>query len=189
MGKWSQKKEIANGRRQEKHLFYLKSAAKQCIISVLKTRSKNTSLLTKQRNFNRRIVVRYFSNIIKVPFWPSFEDFRPRTKTSKCIISETENWRQNCCHLLVLCFVITYEEISSLYSLFVFWRWEYHDRYCRDSVNQIFVPKKKVQQSSRNVLQKTWVSHYEIHWYFFSPDIMKIKFLATSKTLREVELE
>ena len=91
MGKWSQKKEIANGRRQEKHLFYLKSAAKQCIISVLKTRSKNTSLLTKQRNFNRRIVVRYFFNIIKVPFWPSFEDFRPRTKTSKCIISETEN--------------------------------------------------------------------------------------------------
>ena len=91
MGKWSQKKEIANGRRQEKHLFYLTSAAKQCIISVLKTRSKNTSLLTKQRNFNRRIVVRYFSNIIKVPFWLSFEDFRPRTKTSKCIISETEN--------------------------------------------------------------------------------------------------
>ena len=119
MGKWSQKKEIANGRRQEKHLFYLKSAAKQCIISVLKTRSKNTSLLTKQRNFNRRIVVRYFSNIIKVPFWPSFEDFRPRTKTSKCIISETENWRQNCCHFLVLCFVIIYEQKFSLYSLFL----------------------------------------------------------------------
>lgn len=118
VGKWSQKKEIANGRRQEKNLFYFKSAAKQCIISVLETRSKNTSLLIKQRNFNRRIVVRYFSNIIKVPFWPSFEDLRPRTKTSKCIISETENWRQNCCHFLVLCFVIIYEEKSSLYSLF-----------------------------------------------------------------------
>ena len=91
VGKWSQKKEIANGRRQEKNLFYFKSAAKQCIISVLETRSKNTSLLIKQRNFNRRIVVRYFSNIRKVPFWPSFEDLRPRTKTSKCIISETEN--------------------------------------------------------------------------------------------------
>ena len=96
VGKWSQKKEIANGRRQEKNLFYFKSAAKQCIISVLETRSKNTSLLIKQRNFNRRIVVRYFSNIIKVPFWPSFEDMRQRLwllfkKTSKCIISETEN--------------------------------------------------------------------------------------------------
>ena len=91
MGKWSQKKEIANGRRQENNLFYFKSAAKQCIISVLETRSKHTSLLTKQRNLNRRIVVRYFSNIIKVRFWSSFEDLRPRTKTSKCIISETEN--------------------------------------------------------------------------------------------------
>ena len=119
MGKWSQKKEIANGRRQEKNIFYFKSAAKQCIISVLETRSKHTSLLTNQRNFNRRIVVRYFSNIIKVRFWPSFEDLRPRTKTSKCIISETENWRQNCCHFLVLCFVIIYEQKFSLYSLFL----------------------------------------------------------------------
>ena len=108
----------------KKIISYFKYAAKQCTIHVLETGSKHIPLLTKQRNFIRRIVVRYFSNIIKVPFWPSFEDMRQRLwllfkKTSKCIISETENWRQNCCHFLVLCFVIIYEQKFSLYSLFL----------------------------------------------------------------------
>ena len=108
----------------KKIISYFKYAAKQCTIHVLETRSKHIPLLTKQRNFIRRIVVRYFSSIIKVPFWPSFEDMRQRLwllfkKTSKCIISETENWRQNCCHFLVLCFFIIYEQKFSLYSLFL----------------------------------------------------------------------
>ena len=108
----------------KKIISYFKYAAKQCTIHVLETGSKHIPLLTKQRNFIRRIVVRYFSNIIKVPFWPSFEDMRQRLwllfkKTSKCIISKTENWRQNCCHFLVLCFVIIYEQKFSIYSLFL----------------------------------------------------------------------
>ena len=82
--------------RKKKIISYFKYATKQCTIHVLETGSKHIPLLTKQRNFIRRIVVRYFSNIIKVPFWPSFEDMRQRLwllfkKTSKCIISETEN--------------------------------------------------------------------------------------------------
>ena len=106
----------------KKIISYFKYAAKQCTIHVLETGRKHIPLLTKQRNFIRLIVVRYFSNIIKVPFWPSLEDMRQRLwllfrKTSKCIISETENWRQNCCHFLVLCFVIIYEQKFSLYSL------------------------------------------------------------------------
>ena len=62
----------------KKIISYFKYAAKQCTIHVLETGSKHIPLLTKQRNFIRRIVVRYFSNIIKVPFWPSFEDMRQR---------------------------------------------------------------------------------------------------------------
>ena len=157
----------------KKIISYFKYAAKQCTIHVLETRSKHIPLLTKQRNFIRRIVVvRYFSNIIKVPFWPSFEDMRQRLwllfkKTSKCIISETENWRQNCCHFLVLCFVIIYEQKFSLYSLFLS-LWDISGDESTTIVTAVtqftkFSIKKKVQQSSRNVLQKTWVSHYKIH--------------------------
>ena len=156
----------------KKIISYFKYAAKQCTIHVLETRSKHIPLLTKQRNFIRRIVVKYFSNIIKVPFWPSFEDMRQRLwllfkKTSKCIISETENWRQNCCHFLVLCFVIIYEQKFSLYSLFCPSETFLEIRVPRSSLQWLSLPnfrlKKKVQQSSRNVLQKTWVSHYKIH--------------------------
>ena len=60
--------------RKKKVISYFNYAAKQYTISVLETRSKHTPPLTKQRDFNRRIVVKYFSNIIKVPFWPSFKD-------------------------------------------------------------------------------------------------------------------
>ena len=158
----------------KKIISYFKYAAKQCTIHVLETRSKHIPLLTKQRNFIRRIVVvRYFSNIIKVPFWPSFEDMRQRLwllfkKTSKCIISETENWRQNCCHFLVLCFVIIYEQKFSLYSLFLS-LWDTSGDESTTIVTAVTqftkfsIKKKKVQQSSRDVLQKTWVSHYKIH--------------------------
>ena len=105
-----------------KIIYFILSLQQNNVLSVSLRREVNIPLFNlsfSQRNLNRRIVVRYFSNIIKVPFWPSFEDFRPRTKTSKCIISETENWRQNCCHFLVLCFVIIYEQKFSLYSLFL----------------------------------------------------------------------
>ena len=105
-----------------KKIYFILSLQQNNVLSVSLRREVNIPLFYlsfSQRNLNRRIVVRYFSNIIKVPFWPSFEDLRPRTKTSKCIISETENWRQNCCHFLVLCFVIIYEQKFSLYSLFL----------------------------------------------------------------------
>ena len=157
---------------RKKIISYFKYAAKQCTIHVLETRSKHIPLLTKQRNFIRRIVVRYFSNIIKVPFWPSFEDMRQRLwllfkKTSKCIISETENWRKNCCHFLVLCFFIIYEQKFSLYSLFLS-LWDISGDESTTIVTAVtqftkFSIKKKKSNSSRNVLQKTWVSHYKIH--------------------------
>ena len=164
-----------------KKIYFILSLQQNNVLSVSLRREVNIPLFYlsfSQRNLNRRIVVRYFSNIIKVPFWPSFEDLRPRTKTSKCIISETENWRQNCCHFLVLCFVIIYEQKFSLYSLFLS-LWDTSGDESTTIVTAVTqftkfsIKKKKVQQSSRNVLQKTWVSHYEIHWYFFSPDIMK----------------
>ena len=60
--------------RKKKVISYFNYAAKQYTISVLETRSKHTLPLTKQRDFNRRILVKYFSNIRKAPFWPSFKD-------------------------------------------------------------------------------------------------------------------
>ena len=60
--------------RKKKVISYFNYAAKQYTISVLETRSKHTPPLTKQRDFNRRILVKYFSNIRKAPFWPSFKD-------------------------------------------------------------------------------------------------------------------
>ena len=42
------------------------------ILSVSLRREVNIPL--KQRDFNRRILVKYFSNIRKAPFWPSFKD-------------------------------------------------------------------------------------------------------------------
>ena len=77
-----------------KKIYFILSLQQNNVLSVSLRREVNIPLFYlsfSQRNLNRRIVVRYFSNIIKVPFWPSFEDLRPRTKTSKCIISETEN--------------------------------------------------------------------------------------------------
>ena len=59
---------------KKKVISYFNYAAKQYTISVLETRSKHTLPLTKQRDFIRWILVKYFSNIRKAPFWPSFKD-------------------------------------------------------------------------------------------------------------------
>ena len=54
--------------RKKKIISYFNYAAKQYTIIVLETRSKRIPPLTKQRDFNRRILVKYFSNIRKAPF-------------------------------------------------------------------------------------------------------------------------
>ena len=134
-----------------KKIYFILSLQQNNVLSVSLRREVNIPLFYlsfSQRNLNRRIVVRYFSNIIKVPFWPSFEDFRPRTKTSKCIISETENWRQNCCHFLVLCFVIIYEQKFSLYSLFCPSETFLEIRVPRSSLQWLSLPNFRLKKKS-----------------------------------------
>ena len=134
-----------------KKIYFILSLQQNNVLSVSLRREVNIPLFNlsfSQRNLNRRIVVRYFSNIIKVPFWPSFEDLRPRTKTSKCIISETENWRQNCCHFLVLCFVIIYEQKFSLYSLFCPSETFLEIRVPRSSLQWLSLPNFRLKKKS-----------------------------------------
>ena len=69
MGKRSQQIEIADGKRQEKNIIiYFRYEAKQYTISLPYKGSKHTPLLPRQRDFNQWIVVKYHSNITKVPF-------------------------------------------------------------------------------------------------------------------------
>ena len=132
----------------KKIISYFKYAAKQCTIHVLETGSKHIPLLTKQRNFIRRIVVRYFSNIIKVPFWPSFEDMRQRLWLlfkKNLEMHHFIDWKLKAKLLSffspLFCYYL-WAKILHLFTFFVplrhFWRWEYHDRHCSDSVYQIF---------------------------------------------------
>ena len=70
VGKRRQQKEIADGKRQEKNtITYCKFSAKQYTISFPETESKHIPLLPTQRDFNQRIVIKYYSSI-----WPGFED-------------------------------------------------------------------------------------------------------------------
>lgn len=132
----------------KKIISYFKYAAKQCTIHVLETGRKHIPLLTKQRNLIRRIVVRYFSNIIKVPFWPSFEDMRQRLWLlfkKNLEMHHFRDWKLKAKLLSffspLFCYYL-WAKILPLFTFFVplrhFWRWEYHDRHCSDSVYQIF---------------------------------------------------
>ena len=149
-----------------KKIYFILSLQQNNVLSVSLRREVNIPLFYlsfSQRNLNRRIVVRYFSNIIKVPFWPSFEDFRPRTKTSKCIISETENWRQNCCHFLVLCFVIIYEQKFSLYSLFCPSETFLEIRVPRSSLQWLSLPNFRLKKKKSNRVLAMSFKRHEFH--------------------------
>ena len=153
-------------------ISYFKYAAKQCTIHVLETRSKHIPLLTKQRNFIRRIVVRYFSNIIKVPFGRVLKtwdrDFgcylkKPRNASFQRLKIEGKTV------VIFQSFVLLLSMSKNSPFIHFFCPSEtfLEMRVPRSSLQWLSLPnfrlKKKFQRSSRNVLQKTWVSYYKIH--------------------------